>query len=463
MNDYTRYTVGTTDRLKAPTALRREVFRTSRLLEFCSQKELVAQTGHQISEWPLVILKELVDNALDACEEAGTAPNILISVLTRTGEIIVSDNGPGIPAETVTGVLDYTIRVSSREAYCSPTRGAQGNALKTLVAMPFALDGTLGEVQIEACGVIHRIRFSVDQLRQEPRIVRETVPSQRKIGTSIAVKWPDRACSILADAKSRFLQIADDFAWLNPHLTIVVAWDGERLVDRIRGIETWQKWKASDPTSAHWYDQARFERYLAAHASLDQDAGRARLVREFLTELRGFQGSAKQKRVLADTGLARASLISLFGEDGAPHCIEIGRLLVASQNHSRPVQPRLLGLIGADHLRACFKSVGVAEESFEYRKAAGVTENLPWVVEMAFGYCPGGVRHRRIVAGVNFSPGIGNPFRSFQRYGGEGLEAQLNQLRAGADEPIVCVLHYTCPRVDYTDRGKTALIIPTAK
>ena len=30
--------------------------------------------GHDISDWLLVILKELADNALDSCEEAGVAP-----------------------------------------------------------------------------------------------------------------------------------------------------------------------------------------------------------------------------------------------------------------------------------------------------------------------------------------------------------------------------------------------------
>ncbi len=53
--------------------LNRTTFQTSRLLEFCSEKELVNQTGHQTHEWPLVILKGLLDNALDACEEAGVA------------------------------------------------------------------------------------------------------------------------------------------------------------------------------------------------------------------------------------------------------------------------------------------------------------------------------------------------------------------------------------------------------
>ena len=67
----------------AATKLHRTAFQTSRLLDFCSQKELIAQVGHQPAEWPLVVLKELMDNALDACEEAKVAPKIAITV-TRT-------------------------------------------------------------------------------------------------------------------------------------------------------------------------------------------------------------------------------------------------------------------------------------------------------------------------------------------------------------------------------------------
>jgi hypothetical protein len=39
-------------------------------MEFCNQRELVNQTGHHESEWALVAVKELTDNALDECEEA---------------------------------------------------------------------------------------------------------------------------------------------------------------------------------------------------------------------------------------------------------------------------------------------------------------------------------------------------------------------------------------------------------
>jgi DNA topoisomerase VI subunit B len=441
--------------------LTRETFRTSRLLEFCSRKELVAQTGHDIADWPLVILKEGIDNAVDACEEAGIAPEILVKVSTTTGEISIGDNGPGIPAETVGAILDYTVRASSREAYCSPTRGAQGNALKTVVAMPFCLDGSVGRVRINANGVSHLIGFSVDHLRQEPVITREIVRTATTAGTTVTVFWPDSASSILAEAKSRFVQIASDFAWLNPHARGALIWDDDALVEAEPSDPSWKKWLPSLPTSPHWYDLARFERYIAAHVAHDRDAGREpeRTVREFIADLDGFRRSASQKRVLDDASMQRLPLSSLFGPAGEPRRERIAELLHACKKYSRPVKPHLLGMIGKQHLLARFEAAGVHKETFKYKKAVGEINGLPWVVETAFGYCPEKAS-RRIITGVNFSVAVGNPFRSYRGYGGEGLEATLQQLRAGADEPIVFVLHYTCPRVEFTDRGKTALILP---
>jgi hypothetical protein len=166
----------------------RETFRTSRGLEFCSQRELVAQIGHDVQDWPLVILKELVDNAIDIAEEIGIAPRVAIEVSTERGEIVITDNGPGIPTETVDDLQDYTVRVSSREAYVSPTRGAQGNALSTIIAMPFALDGSAGETLIEAGGVKHCIRFTADPIRQEPRVTCDRGPSSVRNGTRVTVR-----------------------------------------------------------------------------------------------------------------------------------------------------------------------------------------------------------------------------------------------------------------------------------
>ena len=80
-------------------SLKRTTFTTSRLLEFCSTRELTNLIGHDTHEWPLVVIKELVDNALDAAEEAGVSPCIEIQVSTADRAISVTDNGPGFPEE----------------------------------------------------------------------------------------------------------------------------------------------------------------------------------------------------------------------------------------------------------------------------------------------------------------------------------------------------------------------------
>ena len=314
--------------MTSPTRLHRQVFTTSRLLEFCSQKELVLQTGHPVEQWPLVVQKELLDNALDAGEEASIAPEVTIVVQTGPSlSITVSDNGPGIAADTVKALLDFSVRVSSREAYASPTRGAQGNALKTLVAMPFALDGTEGETIVDACGDRHRVRFFIDRVRQLPKVEHSEEVSNVRNGTSVTIKWPDSACSILDSAKARFLQVAEDYAWLNPHLSLLISWNGER--EEIKATDTaWLKWRPNDPTSAHWYDPERLERLAATYVADDQDHHRGRTVREFVSEFRGLSGSAKQKAVLDATGTSRMALAELL-EGGQCDRGGIGKLLTA--------------------------------------------------------------------------------------------------------------------------------------
>ena len=441
-----------------PVRLERSTFRTSRLLDFASEKELTAQTGHPPAEWPLVIVKELVDNALDACEEAGIAPQI--SVRVGTHGITVIDNGPGLPAKVVAGVLDFSVRVSSREAYVSPSRGAQGNALKTILAMPFALDGEAGRVEVDAQGIRHKITFAVDPIRQQPVIQHECGPGLVKSGTRVTVRWPSSASSVLRDAEDHFLQILYDFVCLNPHLALGWKWFGDTTT--IEATDpAWQKWRPSDPTSAHWYETKHLKRLVAAYITHDEDQGRARTVREFVVEFRGFSGSAAQKRVLDATGLAREQLSALRAGDGLNH-ERVGKLLEEMRAASRPVKATQLGMIGEAHLNRLFRFLGCDMDTFQYKRVIA-EGSLPWVLEAAFGYCPDDESYdeaRVLVTGVNWSPGIGNPFKRIGRCG-DGLDAILAQQRAGPREPVIVFLHLAHPRVEYTDRGKSAISFTT--
>jgi hypothetical protein len=97
-------------------------------------------------------------------------------------------------------------------------------------------------------------------------------------------------------------------------------------------------------------------------------------------------------------------------------------------------------------------------ESYKYKRVVGITDGKPWIVETAFAWCPKGTGKRRIVTGVNWSPGIINPFRQVGSYG-RSLDTILERQRVGADEPTALFLHLTCPRVQYADRGKSSLVI----
>ena len=188
----------------------------------------------------------------------------------------------------------------------------------------------------------------------------------------------------------------------------------------------------------------------------DEDGGRDRTVREFVAEFRGLSGTAKQKKVLEATGLGRASLSALRNGDGLDAGL-VATLLIAMQEQSRPVKPAQLGVIGEAHLRQRFAAAGCQMESFDYKRVAGCTDGIPWVIETGFGWCPD-ASQRRLVTGVNWSPGIINPFRVLGRFGAS-LDTILSQQRADADEPVILVLHMACPRVEYLDRGKSAVVV----
>jgi hypothetical protein len=195
---------------------------------------------------------------------------------------------------------------------------------------------------------------------------------------------------------------------------------------------------------------------MGAHIAGDQDLGRERTVREFISEFRGLSGSAKQKAVLDEVGAARSSLANYFGAGVIDHAAN-ARLLAACQKHTRPVKPGDLGVIGKQHLEAIFVAAGAAPKSFEYRRTLGVQNGLPWVAESAFGIVETGLPIRRLISGVNWSVATGStPFRSFGRHV-ESLDSLLTDLRAGRDEPVIALIHLANPRIDYTDRGKSAV------
>ena len=236
-------------------------------------------------------------------------------------------------------------------------------------------------------------------------------------------------------------------------------WDGEVKYDVKASNPTWAKWLPSWPTSPHWYDKSRFRRYMAAHVANRESI----TVREFISEFRGLSSTGKQKALLEEIGASHVSLHSFFGRHKT-NGDNIAKLLAALQKHSRPVRPAQLGVIGKGHFYRLMEAAGGNPKTFTYNRSDGETNGVPRVVEFAFGIHRDGLAagghapSRKFITGVNWSPGINNPFRQLGR-SGEGLDSILAEVRANTSQPVIAVLHLACPRVAYTDHGKSAIVV----
>jgi DNA topoisomerase VI subunit B len=430
--------------------LNREAFTTSRLMEFFSEKELAMQIGVPRSRWAIALLKELIDNSLDACEGAGVAPEITITV--QPDVLIVSDNGPGLPYEVLRKSLDYSIRVSDKNHYIAPTRGQLGNALKCVWAAPFVDTGNARSVvEVESNGKRHTITVTLDRIAQQPQLELVTEEAIVKIGTTITLHWPGVASYLNGSKSDHFYNaiivpetLVRGYASLNPHAAFVLNEEHYPAANM-----QWKKWTPSDPTSPHWYDKERLRNLIAAYVN----NGTAKTVREFVEDFRGLSSTGKQKKVCDEAGLLRSTLKDLVVGDDID-MVQVQVLLDAMCAESAPVNPKLMGQIGRDHLASMLVKQGGAAESIQYVCKTGNIAGMPYSVEVALAVAETDDARRGMTVGLNWTPALQNPITA--------LDDMLDNTRVGYGDPVILVLHLVSPRFDFTDRGKSRLMLPEA-
>ena len=273
--------------------------------------------------------------------------------------------------------------------------------------------------------------------------------------------WPDLTSRLGGSDAADFShgavwRLAQAFATTNPHLHLTVA-----LPDR---TFTWtptrpdfQKWSPSNLTSPHWYEVDDLSALIAAYLQVDRTAGRERTVRDLIAEFRGLRSTAKLRAVAETAGLHGARLVDLIGADGIDQGA-VGRLLTSMQQASRAVDPKLLGILGDDHIkRRLVQDWLIGEASFRYaRSATFISDGVPLLIECGFGVIERGDAARRsIVAGVNWSASAGRyPQSTFA-----DLDLLLAQVNLHPDDPAVLFVHAALPTARYDDRGKSRLAL----
>ena len=154
----------------------------------------------------LTCVKEAVDNALDACEEAGILPDVVVKVeVAGNGEapapsqatrfrITITDNGPGIVRRQIPPIFAKLL-YGSKFHRLRMSRGQQGIGISA--AGMYAQLTTGKPVQIisrtSARTPAHYFEVQIDTKKNEPRILQEKqIDWESPRGTQVAMEVEGR-------------------------------------------------------------------------------------------------------------------------------------------------------------------------------------------------------------------------------------------------------------------------------
>ncbi len=198
----------------------------------------------------LTTVKEAVDNALDACEEAGILPEVevKIEVAAINGQpaptpaqadrfiVTVTDNGPGIPRKNIGNVFGKLL-FGSKFHRLRMSRGQQGIGISAAAMYGQLTTGKPTKVisKIKGQSKAHSMEFSIDTKKNEPSVHDgKDIPWERLHGTEVSIELVGKYLKGKLSV-DEYLELT---AVSNPHAQLTyVAPDGTRRVFP-RGIDS---------------------------------------------------------------------------------------------------------------------------------------------------------------------------------------------------------------------------------
>ncbi|OFV67932.1 MAG: ATP-binding region, ATPase-like domain protein [Candidatus Syntrophoarchaeum caldarius] len=376
-----------------------------------------------------IILKELIDNALDASEEAGLHPYIEVGIELYCGalRIRVRDSGPGMDIFTLKKVLDVDKYAGSKTFFRRPTRGAQGNALMTVFSIPLVLGG---HVIISSKFGVYDIGLESDPISQDTHFLLNQISEAEHTGFSIEVGLPVEYW--FEAEKERYQSILHGFAAFNPHASFSFEIFGEVWKSDARGEI--RRYLQKEPI--HWYSFDEFRELVYTYLREGIDP----TVKEFLQRFRGVSRNTK---------------INVRGHLSQASEEELRCVYEEVKKSTKPPNPQALGGIGRTCAFEFMKAVPGADLStFKFKSTERVVisvddksthlKETPYLIEAAAVELKEGGRQAYL--GINNSPAH-NP---------ELLERILGfQYDINFRDPVLVFLHIISPGLEYQNYGKT--------
>jgi len=170
----------------------------------------------------LTTIKEAVDNALDACEEANILPEINVEIIDMQNDryrIIVEDNGPGIVKDQIPKIFAKLL-YGSKFHTLKQARGQQGIGISAAVLYAQLTTGRPAKIisKIGPNEPAHYYELRIDTQHNHPEIVKEDIIEWKKEhGTKIEMDID----ALYQKGDQSVDEYIKETAIINPHATII--------------------------------------------------------------------------------------------------------------------------------------------------------------------------------------------------------------------------------------------------
>jgi DNA topoisomerase VI subunit B len=171
----------------------------------------------------MTAIKEAVDNALDACEEARILPELNVEIIQLSDtrfRIIVEDNGPGIIRQQLPKIFAKLL-YGSKFHKLSATRGQQGIGISAAVLYGQLTTGKPATITSKTGHgkPAHKIKLKINTTTNQPQVMsdNEIDWEEKEHGTKIEID--------MEGSYNKGRQSVDEYlketAIVNPHITII--------------------------------------------------------------------------------------------------------------------------------------------------------------------------------------------------------------------------------------------------
>ncbi|WP_202319257.1 DNA topoisomerase VI subunit B [Archaeoglobus neptunius] len=398
----------------------------------------------------ITVVKEAVDNALDACEEAGILPDIFVRItkVDNHFKVTVEDNGPGIEREQIPRVFGKLL-YGSRFHEIRQSRGQQGIGISAAVLYAQL---TTGKPAVVVSKTVRdekatKMVLYINTKKNEPEIVEVVeedwyMPSGTKIELEIAGSY-------VRERKQSVLEYLRETSVINPHAKITfVEPDGtinefDRVTDEIPAAP-----KSIKP-HPHGIELGTLMNMLKT--------SKATTLKKFLKDEFVRVGDKIADDVLRRAGFSGTENIHEMGRD------EAVKLLEAFRNTDfLPPPTDCLSPIGEKMIARSLMAEYSPEFVFAVTRRPKVYSGHPFLVEVGIAY--GGEIKTEKVAVLRYA----NKIPLLYQQGGcaitkavenvnwktYGLMQNRGELPSG---PAVILVHVASTNIPYTSESKEAI------